>query len=258
MSYPKPSTIALQMQMEKQPLDNEKVRLALSRAIDRETLANDILQGAVLPTTSWIPADVADIKPDEFDSKVGFDPEAAKKLLDEAGFPNGQGFPKMTILIRDTPSNTATAQFLQSEFETHLNIDIDIEIVDAPTRSKRFTTEDFELFPGGWNQDYPDPENWIIGLFDKDGTLNHYNCFDPDIDALIEKARYNSNDEERLDQYREVNELISTRACGGAPMYNQAQNILVSTDIGGIEEFRGPQDRVLAADWAPEEWFLDK
>lgn len=257
LSYPQPATIALQMQMERQPLDNEKVRLALSRAIDRDTLANNVLQGAVLPTTSWIPADVAKIEEGAFDDEVGFDPDAAKKLLDEAGYPNGQGFPKLTILIRDTPSNTATANFLQAEFKEHLGIDVDIEVVDAPTRSRRFTTEDFELFPGGWIQDYPDPENWIIGLFDKDGTLNHYNCFDSDIDTLIGKARYNTNNEERLEQYREINELISTRACGAAPMYHQANHILVSPKVGGIEEFHSSQDRVLAADWAPEEWYLN-
>lgn len=256
LSYAKASTTGLEMQMEKKPLDNANVRLALSRAIDRKTLAENVLQGSVIPTTSWIPPDVAGIKKDEFDSAVGFDPAAAKKALSDAGFPNGQNFPKLSILIRDTPSNKAMSQFLQAEFKKHLNIDVDIEIVDAPTRSKRFTSEDFTLFPGGWNQDYPDPENWIIGLFDKEGTLNHYNCFDPDIDALIKKATFNPNNEERLSQYKDVNKLISTRSCGIAPMYNPGNHVLIDTKLGGLREFATSQDRVLAGDWAPEEWYL--
>ena len=256
LSYPQPRTLGLQMQMARPPLDNEKVRLALSRAIDRETLANVVLQGAGIPSTSWIPPDVAQIAEDEFDDEVGFDPEAARQLLEEAGFPNGQGFPRLTILIRDTPQNTALAAFLQSEFKEHLNIDVDIETVDSPTRSRRFTSGDFELFPGGWQQDYPDPENWILGQFETGGTLNHYNCSDPDIDRLIEQARFNTNNEERIDQYRQVNELIVTRACGVAPMYHQANHVLIKPNVGGMHEFHSSQDRVLAADWAPEEWYL--
>jgi oligopeptide transport system substrate-binding protein len=255
-SYAKANTIGLEMQLEKPPLNNEKVRLALSRAIDRKTLAENVLQGSVAPTTTWIPADVVKIKADEFDSKVGFNPDEAKKLLADAGFANGSGLPKMNFLIRDTPSNKAMAQFLQQEFKKHLNIDIEIEVVDAPTRSKRFNDEQFELFPGGWNQDYPDPENWLIGLFDAAGTFNHYNCTDPEIDGLIKKAQFNPNNEERLKQYQDANKLIVERACGIAPIYHEARHVLTATNLGGMREFATSQDRVLAGDWAPEEWFV--
>lgn len=256
LSYPLPRTLGLQMQLSRPPLDNEKVRLALSRAIDRETLANVVLQGAGLPTTTWIPADVAQIDEGAFDDEVGFDPDAARQLLEEAGYPNGEGFPRLTILVRDSPQNTALAQFLQSEFKEHLNIDVDIEVVDAATRAQRFTTENFELFPGGWQQDYPDPENWVLGQYESGGTLNHYSCSDPDIDRLVDQARFNTDNEERLELYREINELIVTRVCGVAPMYHQANHVLIKPNVGGLREFHTSQDRVLAADWAPEEWYL--
>ena len=245
------------MQMEKKPLDVEKVRLALSRAIDRETLTNNVLQGAGIPGTSWIPPGIVGIDEKAFDAKVGFNVAEAKKLLSEAGYPDGKGFPVLTMLIRDTPSNKATVEFLQSEFKKHLGIDTKIEIVDSPTRSKRFSSEDFELFPGGWQQDYPDAENWIIGLFDKEGTLNHYNCFDNEIDALIQKARYNSNNTERLNQYKQINELISTRACGGPTMYYNANHVLIDTKVGGARDFASSgQDSVLSGDWTPEDWYV--
>ncbi|MCC7362964.1 MAG: peptide ABC transporter substrate-binding protein [Dehalococcoidia bacterium] len=256
-SYPQARTTSLQMQMEKEPLNNEKVRLALARAIDRETLANNVLQGAVIPTTSWIPADVIGIDPKAFDDKIGFNVAEAKKLLADAGYADGKGFPELTILIRNDQAPKSTAEFLQAEFKKHLNINVKIEIVDAPTRSKRFSTEDFELFPGGWQQDYPDAENWIIGLFDKAGTLNHYNCFDPEIDSLIQKARYNSNNTERLSQYKQINELISTRACGSPAMYNNANHILIDPKVGGAKDFASPgQDRVISGDWTPEDWYI--
>lgn len=257
LSYPQARTTSLQMQQAKAPLDNEKVRLALSKAIDRKTIAENVLQGSVIPATSWVPPDVIGIAATAYDAKIGYNPDEAKKLLTDAGFANGANFPAMSIIIRDTPSNKALAEFLQQEFKKILNINVTIEVVDSPTRSKRFTSQDFTLFPGGWQQDYPDPENWIIGLFDKGGTLNKYNCNDNEIDALIQKARYNTNNTERLNQYKQINELISTRACGGAPMYYGSNQILIDPKLGGAREFAsGAQDRVISGDWNPEGWYI--
>lgn len=259
VSYVTPTTIGLEMQLAKEPLDDLNVRLALSRAIDRETLANEVLQGAVIPTTTWVPPDIIGVEgPDVFADQIGFNPEKAREALAEAGYPNGEGFPKLSILIRDSAGNRAMAEFLQAQFKEILNIDTEIEIVDAPTRSKRFTEGQFELFPGGWHQDYPDPENWIVGLFDTGGTLNNYNCSDPEIDDLIERAKFNPNDEERRELYRQANELISTRICGVAPMYHSAAHILVNPKLHGPRELAGSNDRVLAGDWAPELWWLEQ
>src|SRR3990172_11692499 len=83
----------------------------------------------------------------------------------------------------------------------------------GPTRSARFKAEDFDLFPGGWQQDYPDPENWIIGLYDTGGGNNHYNFSDPHINAKVKAAQFNTNETERIKLYSEINELIVTRVC---------------------------------------------
>jgi oligopeptide transport system substrate-binding protein len=251
---------SLQMQMENEVLENADFRLALSRAIDRETITNTVLQGAFVPSTTWIPVDVMQTDADNFEiynDQIGYDPDAAKELLEKAGFPNGEGVPTLNYLIRDSPSNKAVAEFLKQQFKEILNIDIEIEIVDSPTRSKRFTEEQFELFPGGWAQDYPDPENWIIGLFDTDGGLNHYNCTDTEIDGLIADAKFNTNNEERFEQYRQINELISTRICGVAPMYFETAQYIVKPNVKGPKEFNTSQNRVLAGDWAVEEWSLE-
>lgn len=261
LSYVTPTTIGLEMQLKKKPLDNLNVRLALSRAIDRKALAENVLQGAVTPTTTWVPPEVLGLDPeatDIFEEQIGFNPEKAKEALAAAGYPNGQGFPTLSILIRDSAGARATAEFLKEQFKSILNINVNIEIVDAPTRSKRFTEGQFELFPGGWHQDYPDPENWIIGLFDTGGTLNNYNCSDPEIDDLIKKARYNTNDQERREQYKKVNELISTRICGVAPMYHSLNHVLIDPRLKGVRENASSQDRVLAGDWAPELWWLSQ
>ncbi len=258
-SYQTPTTIGIEMQMNDEHLANFDLRLAISQATDRDTLANVVLQGAVIPSTTWIPSDVAGISgPDAFEDQIGYDPEAAAESIARAGYPNGAGVPPLSFIIRDTPGNRAMAEFLQQEYREIIGVELNIEVLDAPTRSRRFLDEQFQLFPGGWHQDFPDPENWILGLFDTGGGLNKYNCSDPDIDALVEQAQYNTNNEQRLDQYRQINELVSTRLCGIAVIYHSAGHILISPKLKGARDFATSQDRLLAGDWAPEEWYLEQ
>ena len=251
-----PSTRGLEMQLDKPPLDNEQVRLALSRAIDREELNRVVAQGGNEPTTSWIPAVSGGADPDAYADSVGFDKDAAATLLADAGYPNGEGFPTLTILVCDSPACKATAEFLQAAFKTHLKVDTEIEIVDSATRSDRFTSEQFELFPGGWIQDYPDPENWVLGLFDTGGTLNNYNCSMQEIDDLVDKARFNTNDDERKQQYADINELISTHACGIAPYWHENNHWLIKQNVVGMRENLAGQDGAMPGDWAAEAWGL--
>ena len=249
-------TRALQMQMDHPPLDNLDVRLALARAIDRETLNSVVLQNANVPTTTWVPAQIVGIEDGAFDDVIGFDVGAAQQHLADAGYPGGEGFPELSILVRDSASERSLAQFYQSEFKKHLGINTTIEVVDARTRGQRFFSEEFELFPGGWNQDYSDPENWLVGLFETEGVINFYNCSLPEIDDLIEKAKFNPNDEERREQFREVNRLIVENVCGAAPTHHPGNNYLISEKLGGAREFATTSDFVLAGDWASEEWYL--
>ncbi len=253
-----PSTRGLEMNLEKPPLDKFEVRLALSQAIDRAALNTVVVQGGNEPSTSWVPAVTGGHDPTDFDADIGFDPAAAKTNLEAAGYPNGAGFPKLTILVGNTPAAKDTAAFLKDAFKTNLNIDVAVESVDSATRSDRFTEEQFDLFPGGWIQDYPDPENWILGLFDTPGTLNHYNCSDPDIDAKVAEARANTDDAARKALYKDINELIVTRICGIAPYWHENNHYLIKPQIVGMRENMSGQDGVIAGDWAAESWGLSE
>ena len=251
------NTIGIHMNLKKPPLDNFNVRLALSRATDRVTLIKVVLSEAHIPSTSWIPGPVVGEDDKKYDSIIGFDPAAAKKALADAGFPDGKGFPKLSFLIRDCPSCKATVEFLKAEWKKHLGIDVGVEIVDTPTRTKRYNTKDFELYIGGWNQDFPDPENWVDGLYNSTGTGNKYSCNDPVLDQLFAQAKVNPNDEERRGQYKKINEIISAKICGTAVIYHQGQHYLVSPKLKGVRENSTSQDRVQAGDWIPEEWSLE-
>ncbi|MEX2238901.1 MAG: peptide ABC transporter substrate-binding protein [Dehalococcoidia bacterium] len=251
-----PTTRGVEMQLDDEVLSDLNVRLALAKAIDREALNEVVAQGGNIPTTSWIPEEISGVPIGTFDEAIGFDPEGAAALLAEAGYPNGDGFPTLSFLVGDTPAARATAEFFQQNYQEILGIDIEIEVVDSATRSARFTSEDFDLFPGGWVQDYPDPENWIVGLFNTDGGNNHYNCSLPEIDDLVAEAQYNQNNEERIEQYREIERLIVENVCGIAPYWHETNKYLIKANLVGFAEFATGQDAVIAGDWNAEAWGL--
>jgi len=176
--------------------------------------------------------------------------------LEKAGFPDGAGFPTLTILTGNSPAAIATGEFLQQSLQTNLGITVEVESVDSATRSDRFTDEQFDLFPGGWVQDYPDPENWILGLFDSEGSLNHYNCKDQEIDDLVAQARANTDDTSRKAQYKDINELIVTKVCGIATYWHENNHWLIKPNIVGMHENMTGQDAAIAGDWAAEYWGL--
>lgn len=256
------TTRAVHMNLKKKPLDNAQVRLALSQAIDRDTLNKVAFQGAYIPSTTWMPPSVVGggVKEDSFAKTMGFNAEEAKKNLSAAGYPDGKGFPTLTITVNDVPDRKATAEFLKEQWKKILNIDVNIDVVDSKTRSARFNGEDYELFPGGWTQDYPDPENWVAGLFNTGGANNHYGVSDPKLDDLFKKAAFNTNDEERRGQYREINKLLSDAPTllVGAVLYQESFNYIAKSKLHGPKDWAGPSDAFLGGDWAIEKWWIDQ
>jgi oligopeptide transport system substrate-binding protein len=254
------TTRAVHMNLKVKPLDNAKVRLALSQATDRETLNKVAFQGAYIPSTTWMPPAVVGggVKEDSFAGTIGFNADKAKKNLADAGYADGKGFPALTITVNDVPDRVATAEFLKEQWTKVLNIDINIEVVDSRTRAAKFTSEDYQLFPGGWTQDYPDPENWVAGLFNTGGANNHYGVSDTKLDDLFKKALFNTNDEERRTQYREINKLLSEDPLLAGPvLYQESFNYIAKSNLKGPKENAGPLDAFLAGDWTIETWYLE-
>jgi oligopeptide transport system substrate-binding protein len=255
------TTRAVHVNLSKKPLDDYKVRLALSQATDRVTLNKVAFQGAYIPSTTWMPPAVAGggVKTDTFDSDIGFNATKAKQNLADAGFADGKNFPTLVMVINDTPDRKATAEFLKAEWKKILNINIDIQVVDSKTRSQRFSSMDYDLFPGGWTQDYPDPENWVQGLFNTGGSNNHYGAAFAGLDDLLKKASFNTNDEERRTQYRDINKMISDNPMLAGPvLYQESFNYIVKPNVKGPKENANPQDAYLAGDWNIQDWSLTK
>jgi oligopeptide transport system substrate-binding protein len=250
-----PSTRGMQFQTGKvDVLKNEKVRSALAKSIDREGLVKTVFQGAHSPTTQWIPAGVGGLPQADY-TEQKFDPAAAKVLLAEAGFPNGQNFPRLKLLLRDDKANRDLGEFLKTDFKKHLNIDIDLDIVDGRTRSTRINGEDFQLAWGGWIQDFPDPENWIDGFWNTGGGNNHWTYSNAELDRLLKENKFEVNTEKRLAAYKQMHDIIN-KTVGIANAYHESNNYMVKPKVGGVQPTNN--DASLAGDWFAEGWYIKK
>ena len=96
----------------------------------------------------------------------------------------------------------------------------------------------------------------MLGLFNTGGGNNQWRCSDPEIDRLTNLAEFNTDDEERREQYRQINALISNDLCGMSAWFHRANSYLVPPNVGGAREFTNSNDLQLPGDWTAEEWYL--
>ena len=249
---------ALEMQLTDPVLAKDKVRLALSQAIDRDKLAEVTTSNVGLPAEYWLVKGLPGYQGrDKFKTTIGYNPTAAKQALADAGYADGAGFPELELTVLDTPVRKAQADFLKAAFKDVLNIDIKITAVDAKTRSAAFNSGNFQLFIGGWQLDYPDPENPIIGLFDTGGGNNKYNCSDAGIDAAITAGSKATTLADHIAQFQNAEDLIVTKVCGVAPFLQEGLPYLVSPKMGGVQA-NGTIDAGQPGNWCAECWYVKK
>ena len=183
-------TYYLSMNLNKAPFNNKNVRKALSLAIDRDYVANTVMQGTYSPAYNYAGTGVDDVDPGKFlenskaanggktyiseDYKANL--EEAKKALAEAGYPEGKGFPTITYSTNDAGYHKAVAEYLQQAYK-ELGITMNIDIVDWSSFTPKRRAGEYEMARNGWVMDYNDASN-MIELFvstngNNDGKYNN-------------------------------------------------------------------------------------
>jgi oligopeptide transport system substrate-binding protein len=246
IDYAQLETYAVFYNTTQEPFDNPLVRQAVSRAIDREAYVNAVLSGAGVPAQSWLPPGMPGYDP-AVGADLTFDPEAARALLAEAGYPDGEGFPTVTFTVADSEQNRTTAEFLQAQLGEHLGIDVQIETLEVTTFQDRFFEGDFQMSWLSWFGDYADPENWLPAQFASDGGFNVIGYSNPQVDDLLAEAAVELDPEQRLALYEQAHELI-VEDQAVTPVYHPERNYLVNPSVAGLV--------TTALDAEPGDWFV--
>ncbi len=224
-------TYYVSMNTEKEPFTNKDVRKALSLAIDRDYLANTLMQGTYSPAGNFVGPGWADINGTEFveNSNGGeefisttdyeADLEEAKKLLADAGYPNGEGLPKITYTTNDSGYHKAIAEYLQQAWK-ELGVDMDVDIVEWASFTPMRRNGDYEVARNGWVGDYTDPSNILDLLYSTNGN-NDGKFSNEEYDKQMEISRTTLDEQERSDALHKAEEILMEEAgCIPLAYYN--------------------------------------
>jgi peptide/nickel transport system substrate-binding protein len=174
----------------KNPLQDVRVRRAISMAIDRKTIAARIMDGAATPANQFLPDGMFGTLPHPPELK--YDPEGAKKLLADAGYPNGFELAISSTndrYINDAQISQAVAQYL-SRVGIKTTVDAMTRSVYFPKRAKR----EFSFAMGGWSSETGEASSFLqywVTRFDKEhglGTSNYGGYDNPEFDAVFKRA----------------------------------------------------------------------
>ena len=191
--------------VERPALKDVRVRQALALAIDRHSIVKNVTRAGQKPAGGMVPAmegyPAADL--------MKFDPDRARTLLAEAGFPGGKDFPKFEILINTSEAHRAIAEVVQQMWQQHLGISVGILNQDFGVYLDSMTRIDFDIMRGGWNADYLDPatflDMWTTGNGNNNTHWSHAG-----FDGLIAAATKEGDAARRFSLLRQAEEIVLT------------------------------------------------
>ena len=182
-------TYFIRFNVTKKPFDDPRVRKALALAIDRERIVKKITRAGEPPAFHLVPDGTANYSPPD---GLGHNPELARKLLAEAGYPGGKGFPHFEYMFNAAAGGSAkihenVAIELQQMWRDELGIQMDLRQLEWKVYLSAQSHLDFELSRSSWIGDYNDPQTFL-GMFTSDDGNNRTGWKNPDYDALIKAA----------------------------------------------------------------------
>jgi oligopeptide transport system substrate-binding protein len=206
------------------PLDNQKLRLALAKSIDRDTLCNDVLRGTETANYSMLTPGFPGYNPD-LKTIQAYDVPAAKQLLADAGYPAGKDAGgkqlKLTITFRGVDPYV---EFTKEQWETNLGIKVDIIQVENSVFRKMRTDKTMQIFHNFYEYDYIDPANLLTALWKSDGKTGAPQAawVNAQFDDLVTKAGSEPDSTKRLDLFQQAEKILVTDAAG---VFLATQNI---------------------------------
>jgi oligopeptide transport system substrate-binding protein len=225
VEYTELTTFWLVMNDTTKPLDNPLVRKAFAKAIDRDAMIRDVAAGIGQPATSMIPPGMPGYQPD-LGKDLNFDAAAAKDLLKQAGFADPTQFPQLHFRFATTTANQSRAEFIQGQLKQNLGINIVLDSMETKAYQAAYKNKDFDLAWTGWGADYPDPQNFMTGLFACSASNNKYNYCNPQFDAAAAKGDTGTDLTARLQAYAEAQQILVTDT-PVAPLLYRGRMVLV-------------------------------
>jgi oligopeptide transport system substrate-binding protein len=207
----------------KAPLDDPRVRRALSLGFDRNYLCETLLNNTKIPATTFIGRGFPGAAPgrdfySESPEMVSFNPNEARRLLAEAGFPGGRGFPVIELIYTTNPDYNTVFEYLQSVWKEELGIETTLTSLEGAAMTPLRDEGKFDITPQNWGADYFDVSN-MLSIFAPGNLINAGRYNNPAFSAAYNQSLRTVNNAERIGLLHEAERLIIQQDAGIIPLY---------------------------------------
>ncbi|MBI3875838.1 MAG: peptide ABC transporter substrate-binding protein [Verrucomicrobia bacterium] len=217
----------------RKPFNDPRVRKALALALDRRKLVERITRSGERPTSHFTPDGIGVYRPPD---GLGYDPELARKLLADAGFPGGKGFPAFNYLYKTDKMDEQVAVELQAIWQRELGIKMELRAMEPKVYYTSQSALDYDLSRSSWIGDYNDP-NTFLDMFMSGNGNNRTGWANTNYDALVRRANSQTDPHKRAELLREAETLLVRDDLPVVPLYFYAGvNFFDTNKISGIQQ----------------------
>jgi ABC-type transport system substrate-binding protein len=192
----------------KPPFDDANVRKAFSMAFDRQRYIDVVLRGQALPAIGPYPPGLPGFN---YNLKgLPYDPAQARELLKKSKYGGAEGLPPIVYTNGGVGSYvSADVAAMADMWQQNLGVTLKIENIESNYYYQQiYSGNHGQIFSGGWCADYPDPENFADVLFHSGSNQNQGGYSNPELDALLEKARVEQDITQRISMYQQAEQMI--------------------------------------------------
>jgi oligopeptide transport system substrate-binding protein len=198
---------------DKPPFDDVRVRRAFSAAFDRKTYVEDVFHNQGLPMRHFAPPGIFGAPPID-EVGVGYDPTFAQQQLADAGYPNCEGFPQVTLLGYTGQNTLDWIEFAQANWSQNLGCSADLIQIEqlsfadllSATKAEVPSSDRPHMWTLGWGPDYADENNWVGDVLWCENSANRQKRPCNETDDLIVQAREEPDPSVREELYRQIEE----------------------------------------------------
>lgn len=234
--------------VQKPPVDNVHMRRALSAAIDRQTLVEQVLGRGELPAGFFSrPNFAASATQEEYpDLGAHSDPELARQELELYFEETGntlETMPQLTLMYNTSEAHAIIAQAVQQMWKENLGIEVQVANQEWQTYLDLLTEDAPQIWRLGWCADYPDPHNFLGDVFYSTSGNNHTNWANDEFDSLIDEAKVMTDFEARKPLYARAEHILTWEDAAIAPIYFYTKLSMIGTHLDaspsiiGIERY---------------------
>lgn len=189
------------------PFDDVRVRRAFNYAVNREKIVREITRMGALPADGALPPGMPGYNPDL--KRYYYDPDKARQLMAEAGYPNGAGFPVVKLWASSKAASTKAELAAYQEYLGKIGVKVEVlSETDWPSYVKLLDQGKLPMFRVSWTATLPDPDDYLSRQLHSGGPNNWSFYKNPAVDQLLEQARQEFDYTRRIALYRDVQRIV--------------------------------------------------